>query len=97
MQQTNISPEQIKAQLPFFNGASSLSLLDALDNWKRRTTKAGIHKQIWGGIILSKLENPAYIKRDLKFEDICSSLKENFGGAMKASENIMKAHDKHNS
>ena len=51
---------------------------------------------MWRGIILSKLENPAYIKRDLKFEDICSSLKENVRVAMKASENIMKAHDKHN-
>ena len=48
---------------------------------------------MWRGIILSKLENPAYIKRDLKFEDICSSLKENVGGAIKASENIMKAHE----
>ena len=59
MQQTNISPEQIKAQLPFFNGASSLSVLDALDTWIKNLTNAGIHRQMWGGIILSKIENPA--------------------------------------
>ena len=57
---------------------------------------------MWGGVILSKVENPAlssippYVKRDLKFEDICSALKENFGGAMKASETIMKAHENAN-
>ena len=33
MQQTNISPEQNKALLPFFNGALSLSALDALDRY----------------------------------------------------------------
>ena len=33
MQQTNISPEQNKALLPFFNGALSLSVLDALDRY----------------------------------------------------------------
>ena len=31
MHQTNISPEQVKAQLPVFTGASSLSVVDALD------------------------------------------------------------------
>ena len=28
----------------------------------------------------------------MKFEDICSALKTVYGGAMKASENIMNAH-----
>ena len=46
MQQTNISPEQIKAQLPIFTGASSLSILDALDTWIKSLTNAGIHRQI---------------------------------------------------
>ena len=47
---------------------------------------------------MSKIENPPlssippYVKRDLKFEDICSALKAVYGGAMKASENIMNAH-----
>ena len=98
MQQTNISPQQIKAQLPIFTVASSLSILDALDTWIKSLTNAGIHRQMWGGIILSKVENPAlssippYVKKDLKFKDICSALKAVYGGAMKASENIMKAH-----
>ena len=49
-------------------------------------------------MILSKVENlalssiPPYVKRDLKFEGICSTLKAVYGGAMKASENIMKEH-----
>ena len=59
MQQTNISPEQIKAQLPIFTGASPLSILDALDTWIKSLTNAGIHRQMWGGMILSKVENPA--------------------------------------
>ena len=44
MHQTNISAEQIKNQLPIFNGASSLSVLDALDTWKKKLANAGIHK-----------------------------------------------------
>ena len=90
IQQTNISPDQIKALLPISNGASSLSILDALDTWRKNLTNSGIHKQMWGGIISSI---PPHSKRDLKFEDICSSLEENFGGVMKTSINIMKAHE----
>ena len=80
------------------NGASSLSVLDALDTWKKKLANAGIHKQMWGGIILSKVENPVLasippdVKRDLKFEDICSSLKTFFGKSVTAIENIMTAH-----
>ena len=44
MRQTNISPEQIKPLLPIFNGASSLSILDAVDTWKKTLINAGIHK-----------------------------------------------------
>ena len=99
MHQTNISAEQIKTQLPIFNGASSLSVLDALDTWTKKLANAGIHKQMWGGIILSKLENPALarippdVKRDQKFEDICSSLKMIFQSSLVATKNIMMAHE----
>ena len=99
MRQTNISPEQIKTLLPIFNGASSLSILDAVDTWKKTLINAGIHKLLWGEIILSRLENPALsrlpssVKWNRKFEDICSSLEKNFGGVLKASMNIMKAHE----
>ena len=53
---------------------------------------------MWGEIILSRIQNtalskiPPYVKRNVKFEDICSALKTLYGGAMKVSENIMNAH-----
>ena len=99
MRQTNISPEQIKPLLRIFKGALSLSILDALDTWKKKLIDACIPELLWGGIILSRLENPAlsrlppFVKRNLEFEDICSSLKKNFRGALEASMNIMKAHE----
>ena len=77
-------------------------MLDALDTWKKKLANAGIHKQMWGGIILSKVENPVLassppdVKRDLKFEDICSSLKTYFGKSVTAMENIMIAHESGN-
>ena len=98
MHKTNISPEQVKAQLPVFTGTSSLSVVDAVDTWSKALTNAGIHKQMWAGFILCQVQNPAissilpYAKREMKFEDICSALKTVYGGAMKASENIMNAH-----
>ena len=74
-------------------------MLEALDNWTKKLANAGIHKQMWGGIILSKLENPALsrippdVKRDQKFEDICSSLKMFFQSSLVATKNIIVAHE----
>ena len=50
--QTNISSDQVKSQLPTFNGESSLSILDAVDTWESILKNAGVHRQIWGHIIL---------------------------------------------
>ena len=44
--QTNISTDQIKSQLPTFNGESSLSILDAVDTWESILKNAGVHCQI---------------------------------------------------
>ena len=98
MRQTNINPDQVKAQLPIFTGTSSLTVIDAMDTWTKILTNAGIHRQMWGGIMLSRIQNPAlsslppYVKREAKVEDLCSALKTVYGGAMKVSENIMNAH-----
>ena len=98
MHPTNINQDQVKSQLPIFTGTSSLSVIDAMDTWTKILTNAGIHRQMWGGIMLSRIQNPAlssispYVKRDAKVEDICSALKTVYGGAMKVSENIMNAH-----
>ena len=95
MHPTNINPEQVKSQLPIFIGTLSL---DAIDTWNKILSNAGIHRQMWGGIMLSRIQNPAlssippYVKRDAKVEDICSGLKTVYGGAVKVSENIMNAH-----
>ena len=57
--QTNISSDQIKSQLPTFNGESSLSILDAVDTWESILKNAGVHRQIWGHIILERIKEPA--------------------------------------
>ena len=46
--------EEIRELLPEFNGSSALSLLEAKETWEQILSKAGIHKLLWGGIILSK-------------------------------------------
>ena len=56
-------------------------MVDALDSYKKRLGRAGIHKQLWGGVVLSKLEGPALakippeVKREQNFEDIENYLK----------------------
>ena len=91
--------EEIKLLLPIFNGVSSLSLVDAIDTWKKTLTKAGIHELLWGNIILSRVEDPALsrlpssVKQNRKFGDICSSLEENYGGILKTCLNIMRSHE----
>ena len=96
--QTNIDAEQVKSQLPIFNGTSSLSTLDASDTWIKILKNSGFHKQVWGNVILGEIQDPTLttipisVKREAKFDDICSSLKVVYGGAMIVSENIMNAH-----
>ena len=57
--QTNISSDQVKSQLPIFNGESSLSILDASDTWMNILKNSGIHRQIWGTMILERIKEPA--------------------------------------
>ena len=96
--QTNIDAEQVKSQLPIFNGTSSISIVDASDTWVKILKNSGFHRQVWGNVILGKIQDPALttipisVKREAKFDDICSALKVVYGGAMKVSENIMNAH-----
>ena len=88
--QTNINPDRFKAQLLIFTGTSLISIIEIMDIWTN-LTNAGIHRQMCGGIILSRIQNsalsniPPYVKRDVKFEDICSALKTLYVGAMKVS------------
>ena len=51
-QQTNVSSDYLKTQLPTFDGESSLSILEAVDTWRRIFKNAGIHPQMWGSWIL---------------------------------------------
>ena len=84
--------------MPEFNGSSALSLLEATETWKQILSEAGIHELLWGGIILSKLGEeassrlPSSVKHNRKFNKICNSLEDNFGGVLRTSSNIMRAH-----
>ena len=49
---TNINPDQVKSQLPIFTGTSSLFVIDAIDTLNKIPSNAGIHRQMWGGIML---------------------------------------------
>ena len=75
--QTNISSDQIKSQLPTFNGESSLSILDAVDTWESILKNEGVHRQIWGHIILERIKEPALSSipptttHEQIFDDIC--------------------------
>ena len=88
----------MKSQLPIFTGNSSLSIVDAIDTWTKILSNSGIHRQVWGNIIIGRIQDPALsniplsVKREAKLEEICSALKTVYGGAMKVSENIMSAH-----
>ena len=98
--QTNIDTEQVKSQLPIFTGSSSLSIMDASDTWTKILKNSGVHRQVWGNIILGRIQDPALsniplsVKREAKVEEICLALTTVYGGAMKVSENIMNAHVK---
>ena len=85
--------------MPTFDGESSLTIVDALDSYKKRLARAGIHKQLWGGVVLIKLEGPALakipleVKRDQKFEDTEKYLKIFYQSSLVATKAIMKAHE----
>ena len=58
--QTNIDAEQVKSQLPLFNGTSSLSIVDASDTCVKILKNSGFHRQVWGNsptLILGKSKN----------------------------------------
>ena len=53
--------EEIRELFTEFNGSSALSLLEAKDTWERILVKAGIHRNLWGGLVLSKLKGGALL------------------------------------
>ena len=62
MHPTNVNPDQVKSQLPIFTGTSSLSIVDAIDTWTKILSNAGIHRQVWGNLILTRIQDPALSK-----------------------------------
>ena len=84
--------------MPIFTGRSSLSIMDASDTWINILKNSGVHRQVWGNIVLERIQDPALsniplsVKREAKIDEICSALRTVYGGAMKVSENTMNAH-----
>merc|ERR1711872_1211094 len=97
-QQTNVSSDYLKTQLPVFDGESSLSILEAIDTWRRIFKNAGVHPQMWGSWILEKIKEPATssispgTKRNQVFDDICGELKKKYSGAVEVAHNLMETH-----
>ena len=97
-QQTNVSSDYLKTQLPIFDGESSLSILEAIDTWRRIFKNAGVHPQMWGSWILEKIKEPATssispsTRRDQVFTDICEELKKAYSGAVEVAHNLMETH-----
>ena len=56
-QHTGVNSDQVKSQLPIFTGDSSLSIIDASDLWETILKNAGIHRQIWGNMILERIKD----------------------------------------
>ena len=77
-----------------------MSIMDASNTWSKILKNSGIHRQVWGNIVLGRIQDPALsniplsVKREAKIEEICSALTTVYGGAMKVSENILNAHVK---
>ena len=57
--QTNIDTDQVKSQLPIFTGDSSLSIVNVIDIWTKILSNSGIHRQVLGNIIISRIQDPA--------------------------------------
>merc|ERR1711872_979022 len=93
-QQTNVSSDYLKTQLPIFDGESSLSILEAIDTWRRIFKNAGVHPQMWGSWILEKIKEPATssispsTRRNQVFADICEELKKKYSGAVEVAHNL---------
>ena len=98
--QTNINSDQVKNQLPIFTGETSLSILDASDTWTTILKNSGIHRQIWGNMILERIKEPALsnipltVKREAIYDEICKKLSLVYGGAIEVGQNIMNEHMK---
>merc|ERR1711999_49626 len=99
-QNTSVNSDQIKSQLPIFTGDSSLSILDAKQTWQGILKNAGVHRQVWGTIILERIKGPALsniplsTRRDGNYDEICSKLSLVYGGAIEVGQNIMGTHMK---
>ena len=97
-QQNTVSSDYLKTQLPVFDGESSLSILEAIDTWRRIFKNAGVHPQMWGSWILEKIKEPATsslspgTKRNQVFDDICEELKKKYSGAVEVAHNLMETH-----
>ena len=99
-QNTSVNSDHIKSQLPVFSGDSSLSILDAKQTWQRILKNGGVHRQVWGTMILERIKDPALsnmplsTRRDGDYDEICSKLSLVYGGAIEVGQNIMRAHAK---
>ena len=99
-QNTSVNSDHIKTQLPIFTGDSSLSILDAKQTWQGILKNAGVHRQVWGTIILERIKDPALsnmplsTRRDGNYDEICSKLSLVYGGAIEVGQNIMRSHMK---
>merc|ERR1712198_774523 len=99
-QQTNVSSDYLKTQLPTFDGESSISILEAIDTWRKIFKNAGVHPQMWGSWVLEKVREPATAsispraRRDQVFDDICEELKKKYSGAVEVAHNLMETHPK---
>merc|ERR1712002_1349372 len=97
-QQTNVSSDYLKTQLPTFDGESSMSILEVIDTWQRIFKNAGVHPQMWGSWILEKIKEPATAsispkaRRDQAFDDICEELKKAYSGSIEVAHNLMETH-----
>ena len=93
-----LNTEEIGELLPDFSGTSTPSLLEAKEAWERILMETGVHRDLWGSIVLSKLKGKALlslqhsVKRDCMFEEICEALDDIFGGTLKTNYNIVKSH-----
>ena len=91
--------EQIKSLLPTFNRESSLTVVDALDTYRRKLSKSGINRAVCGSVVLSKIEGqalariPAEVRRDQTIEKIEEQLKMYYQSSLVATKAIMRAHE----
>ena len=96
---TNMTIEQMKTLLPTFNGESSLTVVNALDTYRKKLSKSGINRAVWGSVVLSKIEGqglarlPAEVRRDQTLEKIEKQLRFFYQSSLVATKTIMRAHE----